>query len=269
MADEQTSKGGTGSKGGVGGAAPRVEAIDRALMLLTVMMDADGRSLSLAELTERAGIAKPTCYRALSTMRLRGFVEQDVETSRYRLGPMAMRLGETFAGTRNLVGALHPVLVRLSRVTGELVHLGVLSGDRMLYIDKVEPERSIRVWSAVGQTVPVATTALGRAVLATRDLTDQQLGSYLLGAPGSSMAELRAAVDAARARGYSEEHGENEPGVACVGVALLREGTAVAAVSITCLQSRMAPSRQDELVRIIREELPPTLPGWLTLMRAM
>lgn len=248
---------------------PRIESIDRALLLLTAMMDAGGRPLSLAELTGRVGIAKPTCYRALSTMRLRGFVEQDVETGQYRLGPMAMRMGETFAGTRNLAGALHPVLVRLSRATGELVHLGVLSGDRMLYIDKVEPERAIRVWSAIGQTVPVATSALGRAVLSTRDLTDQQLGSYLMGAPGSSLEELRRAVDAARAKGFSEEHGENEPDVACVGVALMRQDVAVAAVSVTSLASRMTPARQGELVRIIREELPATLPSWLRIAEGM
>lgn len=248
---------------------PRIESIDRALQLLTAMMDAGGQPLSLAELTERVGIAKPTCYRALSTLKLRGFVEQDVETGQYRLGPMAMRMGETFAGTRNLAGALHPVLVRLSRATGELVHLGVLSGDRMLYIDKVEPERAIRVWSAIGQTVPVATSALGRAVLSTRDLTDQQLGSYLLGAPGSSMEELRRAVDAARDKGFSEEHGENEPDVACVGVALMRQDVAVAAVSVTSLASRMTPARQAELVRIIREELPATLPSWLRIVEGM
>lgn len=248
---------------------PRIESIDRALRLLTTMMDAGGRPLSLAELTERVGIAKPTCYRALSTMKLRGFVEQDVETGQYRLGPMAMRMGETFAGTRTLAGALHPVLVRLSRATGELVHLGVLSGDRMLYIDKVEPERAIRVWSAIGQSVPVATSALGRAVLSTRDLTDQQLGSYLLDSPGSSLSELRRAVDAARAKGFSEEHGENEPDVACVGVALMRQDVAVAAVSVTSLASRMTPSRRAELVRIIREELPATLPSWLRIVEGM
>lgn len=245
-----------------------VESIDRALSLLTVLMDAGGEGLALGELASRVGVAKATCFRAASTLRLRGFLEQDVDTGRYRLGPMALRMGEAFATTRYLAGSLHPALVRLSRRTGELVHLGVLSGDRMLYVDKVEPERSIRVWSAVGQLVPVATSALGRAVLATRDLTDQQLASYLLGTTDREipLERLRDAVASARRLGYAEEHGENEPDIACVAVALMRDDTAVAAVSITTLATRLTPRRRTELAEILRSELPGTLPSWLSLM---
>lgn len=75
----------------------RVESIDRALRLLMAMAKAPADGFALGELAERAGIAKPTCFRALATMRLRGFVVQDVRNGHYRLGPEAATLGRAFA----------------------------------------------------------------------------------------------------------------------------------------------------------------------------
>ena len=156
---------------------PRVESVDRALQLLLTLADAGPDGATLAELAEATGVNKSTAYRALSTMRLRGFAEQDGEQGSYRLGTMAFELTERSYGPRNLATAMHPALVALAHATNELVHFGVLAGDHVLYLDKVEPERAIRVWSAVGQRMPVASTAMGRALLAARGVPDRLLPS--------------------------------------------------------------------------------------------
>lgn len=251
--------------------APRVEAIDRALVLLTALSEAGPAGASLASLAEAARLPKPTAYRALSTLRLRGFADQSEATGHYLLGPAAVELADRSDTPRNLALAIHPALVALSGAAGELVHLGVLSGDRVLYVDKVEPERAIRVWSAQGQLVPVASSALGRALLAARGVLDDQLGSYLRSLPSDSSVDagrLLQAVAEARARGYAVEVGENEPGVACVGVAILREGRAIAALSVTVLADRMTTARQKQLAGLIRTEVPPLLPPGLALATA-
>lgn len=251
---------------------PMVEAVDRALALLDALAGVGPAGASLAELAEQAAVNKSTAYRALSTLRLRGFADQDDASGFYRLGPAAYELGDRSYSPQNLAQALHPALVTLSHAAEELVHLGVLSGDHVLYLDKVEPERAIRVWSSVGQQVPVASTSMGRALLAARNVPDGLLGGYLKNLPPNrpvSLERLRASVHQARGCGYAVELGENEPDVACIGTAIMRGTLAVAALSITALAARMTAARQRELAGLIVREVRPLLPQGLSLLPSL
>lgn len=251
---------------------PRVEAVDRALQLLVALADAGPEGAPLAELAGRVGVNKSTAYRALSTFKLRGFATQDDATSVYRLGPAAYELGDRAFSPQNLAQALHPALVALSQAAEELVHLGVLAGQHVLYVAKVEPERAIRVWSAVGQQVPVATSAMGRALLAARNVPDQQLAGYLRHLPAERAVEpdrLVEVVSQARRVGYAVEIGESQPDVACIGTAIMRGNEPVAALSITVLADRMTPARQAELAGLIAQEVSPLLPEGLSLPAAL
>ena len=251
---------------------PMVEAIDRALALLDALAGAGPAGASLAELAVHADVNKSTAYRALSTLRSRGFADQDDASGFYRLGPAAYELGDRSYSPQNLAQALHPALVTLSHAAEELVHLGVLSGDRVLYVAKVEPERTIRVWSSVGQLVPVASTAMGRALLAARNVPDELLGGYLTNLPATcpvSPDRLRTSVHRARGCGYAVELGENEPDVACIGTAIMRGTLAVAALSITAQAERMTDARQRELAGLIVREVAPLLPRGLSLLPSL
>lgn len=249
---------------------PRIEAIDRALALLTALAEAGPAGASLAELSETTGVNKSTAYRALSTFRSRGYALQ-TPSGGYRLGPTAVALGDRFLSGDNLVAVLHPALVEVSRKAEELVHLGSWADDEVVYLDKVEPgTRAIRVWSAVGQRVPIAASSLGRALLAARGVPDDQLDIYIRSLPADrevTLGQLRDQVALARKRGYSVENEENEPGVACIGLALMRGQDAVAALSITSLASRMTPARQEALADMIHRELPALLPEGISLFR--
>lgn len=77
-----------------------------------------------------------TAYRALATMRTR-VVSQDADGS-YRLGPAAVGLGASYFGPSSLAQLLHPALLVLARDLDERAP-GVLNGDRVIYVDKVEP----------------------------------------------------------------------------------------------------------------------------------
>lgn len=243
------------------GPAP-VEAIDRALALLSALSEAGPEGTTLVSLGRELGMNKSTAYRALATMRARGYVSQEADGS-YRLGPAAVGLGAQYFGPASLAQLLHPALLVVARDLDELVHLGILNGDRVVYVDKVEPEKAIRVWSQVGRNVPVATTSLGRAILAYRGIPDAQLDAFV--EPGTDAGRLRQAVADARTRGYATEIEENEPGIACLGVPILSDGTAVAALSVTMLAPSLDGERIDEVAARIAELVPPRLPDGLEL----
>lgn len=243
------------------GPAP-VEAIDRALALLTALSQAGPEGTSLVTLCRDLQMNKSTAYRALATMRARGFVAQDPDGS-YRLGLAAVGLGANYFGPASLSQLLHPALLVLARDLDELVHLGVLNGDRVVYVDKVEPEKAIRVWSQVGRSVPAATTSLGRAILAFRNIPDDQLDAFA--GAGEDVDRLRESVFEARRRGYATELEENEPGIACLGVPILAQGSAVAALSVTMLANSLDDRRMTELAQRVASLVPPRLPEGLRL----
>lgn len=239
-----------------------IEAIDRALALLTGLSQAGPEGASLVALCRELELNKSTAYRALNTMRARGYVTQDSDGS-YRLGPAAVALGAQYFGPSSLVQLLHPALIVLARDLDELVHLGILNGDRVIYVDKVEPDKAIRVWSQIGRQVPAATTSLGRAILAYRPIPADQLDAFV--GPGTSEDRLRSAIAAARQRGYATEIEENELGIACLGVPILANETAVAALSVTMLAHDLDEQRIAQVAARVAELVPPRLPPALQL----
>lgn len=257
-----------------------VESVDRALRLLQALTAAGSGGAGVSELAAQVGLHKTTVHRTLAALRFRDFVSQDAGTGSYRLGPAAVELSGTYLSDENLPVLLHPALVTLCRETQELVHLGVLSGTAVVYIDKVEPERPVRVWSAIGRRSPAITTALGRALLAHRGTDRASLAAYRAAVPtapsgpsGAAVTEpdaeeeqrLWAVITSARARGWASEREENEEGISCVAVPILRAGSAIAAVSVTAPAERMTDRRLEELHTAMRHLLPPLLPRGLEL----
>ena len=92
-------------------------------------------------LATAAGMHKTTAHRTLGALRHRDFVEQDTQTGRYRLGRGAVALADRYLDEGSLPSLLHGALVALCSATDELVHLGVMSGAEVVYLDKVEPDR--------------------------------------------------------------------------------------------------------------------------------
>ncbi len=257
-----------------------VESVDRALLVLQELAAAGPHGCGLADLATKLEVNKTTVHRALGALRFRGFVSQDPDSGQYLLGPAAMVLADSMVSVDALPVVMHPALSALSATAGELVHLGVLSGTSIMYLDKVEPERSVRVWSAVGGRNPAVRTALGRAILAFRGTDRAALAGYLetrtsdRNGEDAAAAEAAAAregdhvwqaLESARARGFAMEQQENEPDISCIAVPLLRNGAAIAAVSITAPVERMAPERMQELYADMCRVLPPLLPASLTL----
>ncbi|MFE5293127.1 IclR family transcriptional regulator [Isoptericola sp. NPDC056618] len=234
-------------------------SVDKALLTLDALARAGAGGVALADLAAEVGANKSTLHRTLAALRHRGYADQRADGA-YTLGAAVLSLGAAYLAEDNLPGLLRPALEALRDEVDELVHLGTLAGQEVVYLDKVEPQRPLRVWSAVGRRIPVATTALGRALLAaTPD------GAPSPGHDGGPDATLRAALAAARERGYATETEENEPGIACVAVALLRAGRPVAAVSITAPVERMTGPARDARVAALRDLLPRVLPTGLTV----
>ena len=263
------------------GSPSPVGSVDKALALLEVLAEAGPEGRSLRDIAAAAGLNKASVHRLLRALLHRGFAEQSPADQRYRLGASALELARSFGSGEDLPARFAPALASISQQTEELVHLGQLDGPRVLYLDKVEPERTLRVWSRVGRRAPAARTAMGRALLAADGIRAEALSAFAAatgaagtgtagtGAAGAgavlSPARLSAVVEQAALRGWAEEVEENEAGIACVGVALVRPVGRSVAVSVTGPLERLGQARRAQIGELLRETLARLAPEEFTV----
>lgn len=246
-----------------------VESIDRALVILTALREIGPDGIPLSDLARMVGHNKSTLYRALYTLKQRDFVAQKVENGRYTLGKAALSLGLGYLDQTNLPSIMHHMLVEISVRLGQLVHLGIPVGPEMLYVDKVETQDAIQVRSRVGQSVPAASSAMGRAVMSQVLTAPEQTEPYISfyeqvsgdrPNPNMTVDYLWNQLRLVDERGFSTEIEENESGIACIGVPLLINEKAVGAISVTVLSPIMTEDyfhRAYECISsVLGEELP-------------
>ncbi|MGP9537287.1 IclR family transcriptional regulator [Brachybacterium sp. AOP43-C2-M15] len=244
------------------GASP-VGSVDKALILLELLAEAGPDGTTLRDIAAASGFNKASVHRLLRALMHRGFAEQVEADQTYRLGSALPLLAGRFEQGENLPVLMAPALAAISQEVQELVHLGRLDGPHVLYLDKVEPERALRVWSRVGSRAPAARTAMGRAMLTADGVRGPALAAYARATqrqeadPGRVITpeHLAEVVAEAESRGWAAEIEENEPGIACVGVALVRPGGRSVSVSVTGPIERMDARRRTEVGELLRAEL--------------
>jgi DNA-binding IclR family transcriptional regulator len=239
--------------------------LGRAFTLLTAFRPGD-TELSLAELCRRTGIAKPTAHRLLGELAHWDIVER-TPGGGLRLGMRLFELGQLAPRQRGLREAAAPFLADLFEATRETVHLAVLDGIEVVYLQKLETKSGPRVGSRIGGRMPAYCTGVGKAMLAFAPRAEQErvLAAGLprrtprtVVAPGLLNRELAGI----RALGVAEEHEESTVGIACVAAPVLAgDGTAVAAISITGWANRLDTGRLATAVRTAALGLARTLRG--------
>lgn len=226
-------------------AAVPTQAVDRALRVLEVIAEA-GRALSLTEISARTGLHVSTTHRLIVTLRDRGFVEQERESGHYRIGPGAFRVGRSFLEEFNLGPRLRPVLAELATDTRETANLVIRYGLEAIYLDHVIGAQVAKLFTEVGQRVPLHCTAVGKVLLAYASDSRQLLPRLDLIRFTRHTITTRAALERelalVRARGYAVDKEEHEAGVACIAApACTDDGTVVAAVGISGPSGRVLP----------------------------
>ena len=117
-------------------------SVSKSLRILQLL--ACHESMRVTELSRELGVAASTAHRLLNIMRGHDFVEQDIGSPRYRLGPAALKLGRPARSHPHLLPISHPYLERLSADLNETVNLVVLDGPDALFLLACLPYQSLR-----------------------------------------------------------------------------------------------------------------------------
>ncbi len=135
----------------------------RGLNLLEVLAQS-AEGMTAIELADSIGIHKTSVYRYLNTLLQAGYIQTNGD-GRYHLGNKILELSSQLLRRTPLRETAHPFLVNLSAETEKTVHLCVLDGHDVVYIDKVESQRSLPILSRIGSRAPAYCTGVGKALL--------------------------------------------------------------------------------------------------------
>jgi IclR family transcriptional regulator, KDG regulon repressor len=230
---------------GAGPGAPAVvKSADRTLAILD-LLTVHREGLTLVDIQRTLGFPKSSTYSLLMTMVGRGFLEQDADSRRFRVGIRLWQAGQSYVAAEDLEAAALPYMEQLRDELNEVVQLATLDGTDNVYLGKVDPDQQLRLASRVGARLPAYATGIGKALLTQLDDAEIErrfaaidFTRYTAHTIGSC-EQLLATVDEFRRRGYATDTSEYTPGVCCVAAAIPRARAGqTAAISVSVPEVR-------------------------------
>jgi DNA-binding IclR family transcriptional regulator len=211
--------------------------IDRVSLVLEAF-DGPGR-LTLAQLVRRTGLPRSSAHRMLERLVALRWLRRSGRD--YELGMRLVELGSLAVHQDRLHRAASPLLHELHRATGLVVHLAVLDGPDVVYLEKIGDRMVAAIPTRVGGRQPAQCTAVGKAMLATAARADVvDLSSRRTRHSISTPAQLAQQLAKVRAHGVAFDREESLARFGCVAAPIGDAGEAVAAVSVCGPLSRMA-----------------------------
>lgn len=196
--------------------------------------------LRFAELVELSELPKATAHRQLNTLLEHGLVRFDEHKQAYYPGYGLLALAHRTWANLDVRDVAATPMRDLWSSTQETIHLAVLDGADVIYIDKLESPKSLRLYSAVGKKGPVYCTGVGKAMLAFLPEEKQQ---SIIAAQAfyrhtehtlDTIEALKANLEHIRETGISLDLEEHEMGIKCAAAPIFNSRhEAIAAISVT------------------------------------
>ncbi|RZI77680.1 MAG: IclR family transcriptional regulator [Variovorax sp.] len=214
--------------------------------------------LSLANIAQDLQLPRSAAHRLLTELVRCGYVRQLRDHGDYALTTKLAALGLTFLGASGIVDIAQPLIDRLAQVSGELVRLAIVDGDRLTFVAKAQGARGgLRYDPDTGIDVRLSCSSGGHAWLMTLSderalelVSRQGFGdpkSYGPNAPTTIKALMRILAED-RKRGFSTINEQYAPGMTAMAAPVQRKGDAtIAVITIAGPAVRLTEARMREL----------------------
>ncbi|MFF2346444.1 IclR family transcriptional regulator [Pseudarthrobacter sp. NPDC058119] len=229
-------------------------------LLRLVGRSAEG--LPLAVLVRESGLTRPTVHRLLASLAAEGLLDHDSVTGNWVLGPEILLMGSVASARFPMEDIARPSLRRLAQATGESAFFSIRRGNETVCLLREEgtfPVRSFVLHEGV--RFPLGVASAGTAILAflPKDEQEELLGRWVehAGAFAANHTVDRVRENLARTRlaGYSVNPGLVLEGSWGMGAAVFdRSGRPAWALSLTGIEPRFKPERQEELGGLLMAE---------------
>lgn len=216
-----------------------IQSVDRALQILECF-NGSRTELGITEIATCMDLGKSTVYGLVNTLLTAGYLEQNNENKRYRLGLKLFELGSLVQNRMDIREIAKPFLKQLSEQFDLTVHMGLYRDGEVVYIDKMDTPNTRIIYSQVGKRAPMYCTGIGKAVFAFMSNEDI---SYLLkrqdrrALTNYTLIEEKKILDEleiVRNQGFAIDNEEVELGLRCIAVPVFDyKGQPIAAISMS------------------------------------
>jgi DNA-binding IclR family transcriptional regulator len=210
--------------------------LERACSVMEAL-DANHPYLSVSELARRSGLPKSTTHRLVGELCRLGLLESTRDG--IRLGFRLFELGELVPRHRGLRDAALPFMEDLMEATHQRVHLAVLEGVEVVYVQILGSRSGMAMPSRIGGRLPAHATGVGKAILAfsppsvvsaRMEAGLPRLSPRTIVMPGALTRELATI----REQGVAYDREESSPGIACAAAPVFgMHGVVVAGLSVS------------------------------------
>lgn len=214
-----------------------ITALSRGLDVLACFHSGDA-ALSNQQISQRCGLPKSTVTRIAYTLTKRGYLIQTEPGGKYALGSATLALGSSMLARMDIRQLARPLMQELADFAGATVALGVRDRFSLIYIEVCRSTATLALTLQVGSRIPLATSAIGRAFLASAAQEERNAIMDLAGAGDPSTAValrdgLIKGLQDYRDYGCATSFGEWQSDVS--GIALgLRSTPTMPALAINC-----------------------------------
>ena len=236
----------------------RVQSIDRAVAILDCFSE-EKKELKLSEISERLGLNKSTVHGIISTLKYHGFISQDEETQKYKLGIRFVEFGDLVINSMNIRNAAVPVIDAVCERIEETVHIAMLDGLDVVWIEKRECTKSIKTSTKIGARLPAYTTADGKIIICyqnkdkIKNYLPKRIPQYTKNTI-TNKGEFIKKLEEMKKNGYAIDNEEYVEGLKCVAAPIFdHDGKVRFSLSTTGPAFRMNEERIKELIVIIKE----------------
>lgn len=236
-----------------------IQSLDRGLQLVELISQSSD-PMSLTKLAELLNVDRSSAYRLLSTLENRGYVIQDPETKRYRLGMEVIVLSRHAIDGLNLHAVAKPFLKQLVRESQESANLAVFAGGQAVCIDYEPTLTPLAVTNEIGVTFALHASAIGKMLLSSLDqgLWMELLEKYPpVGYTPRTITDIESFkrhLELISTRGYAVDDEERYLGVRCVAVLIYgHTKKPIGAISIAGPTVRMELGRVPQVAELVKK----------------
>lgn len=235
-------------------------SIKSLLILEAMASDENTEYFGIHDICRLTGLNQSTVYRILIQMVDHGFVDKLESIKKYRIGIGSVVFASRLMKSNNLVTAARSEMLALNRLTSETVHLLSITGNEVIYINKIDAHHSVGLLSTVGKRNPIHCTSGGKAIAAY--LGEEWLEKYFA-TTGlkqytahtiTTEAEFRAELESIRQKGYALDRSEHHENIVCVGAPVFDyTGKAIASISVAAPSYRFSVELAESLAKNVVE----------------
>lgn len=235
-----------------------VRVIERAFDIIELLAASD-RPLSLSDIAKGTGMSKSTVHRLLNTLNFRHYVDKNPEGS-YTIGLKLIELASMHINSLELLTEAKPVLTALMRDLNLTSHMGILDGNEVVYLEKLDLYPNTRLYTQVGFRSPAYCSSMGKCLLSC--LSGDELDLALYGCdfkrytPNTitDIREFKRYLKVVRQQGWAMDNEEYQLGHRCVGAPVYDyRGTPVAAISASGSLAQITDQNLDMVIREVKQ----------------